>query len=488
MGITKKEKRQKQKEDTTLHKEKQAELYKKSCEMHNKAPVTRRDFLGAGLISFGTYFTRASLSSLFLPIIAAADECPTVENSGPALSAFVTLSLAGGWGGASNFLPMNSGGGMLSDYRKLGLGRTPPVEREFGNVPFVGNGISGFLEGIRETAGAGTIGRTAFVAIPNQSQNDSNENQLDSSGMVAKAGLLGENLPNLGTIGSPTGTKHVFALVKPPNPLRVSSYNSIANALGAGQGALASMSKKQQIDLFNAVKKLSDRQVASLSGDSGGKMLAHLVKCATGHNLTAAQNATPSLDVRQHPTHSGVWGVTAGTGANNMNVRFGSMVVAALTGAAGTVGLEMGGYDYHDSTRTTGDRKDKEAGQVIGRILESAARENKKVFINIISDGGVNSPVSNSTSAPWVSEGESGILMFLAYDPAGRPETSKFQIGHFTNAQAADTSFITGENESLAAAAVFANYLKFNGRMDLLEQVIPGTFNTQQLNQVLAIA
>ena len=50
-----------------------------------------------------------------------------------------------------------------------------------------------------------------------------------------------------------------------------------------------------------------------------------------------------------------------------------SMMKLVLEGFAGAGTIEFGGYDYHDGTRATGERKDEIAGQAIGAALEYAA-------------------------------------------------------------------------------------------------------------------
>jgi len=457
----------------------------------NHAPVSRRDFLSAGVIPFMATLTAPTLASMISANKAHAQEagtCPSSNANDPnKLSGFVTLNLAGGAMLAGNYVHMDAGGQTLPSYNKLGLGNSSlPITREFNNAPFAGNGISKLITGIRNTAGE-ALANTAFVAIPCRAQDDSGNNRFDMSGMVATAGLIGQALPNLGTRDSDTGVRQMFSKIKPPNPLRVRSFNDIEGALGgSGTGALANLSTNQKTSFFNLLKNLNESQTARILASSGGEMLSNLVKCASEKNHELASQAPPPADVRQDAGLASIWGVNGNTGAGAQDVVFGSMVLAGLTGAAGTVGLERGGYDYHNNTRTRGDGSDMEAGELIGKILASAAALNEKVFLWVTSDGACSAPVSESRSAPWRSDrGSAGMAMIFAYDPAGRPDTNGFQIGQFNDAQAADDSFITGSSPELAASAAFANYLKFNNKMDLLESVIPGTFSTADLNKII---
>jgi hypothetical protein len=487
-----KKKNEWQRELQAREHEEKVRKFKDYTQAHGHRPVTRRDFLGSGLLSFTASMTLPTLG-MMLPRAAYAQECPSSVSGGAQLVPFITLNLAGGAMLAGNYVPTDRGGQPLGTYNLMGLGNgAVPIEREFGNVPFAGddgtgNLIAKLLVGIRSAATRATLDKTAFVTIPVRSRDDFGMNPFDASGMVAKAGLIGSELPNLGRRQSDTGINHNFAKVKPPRPLVVGSYTDIAGAIELGAtGPLAALNEGQRIDVLRLVNRLSETQTQAVNENAGGRVLASLVRCAVGKNIEIAQAEKPSLDIRQDSSLNTIWGVNGGTAANNEAVVFGSMVKAGLMGVAGTVNLERGGYDYHNGTRTLGDQRDQQAGVVIGRILETAAIMNKRVFLYVTSDGACVSEVSDSRNAPWRSDrGSAGIVYMIAFDPARRPQTSGHQIGHFTEGQAADNTFVTGNSPELAASTVFANYLKFNNRMDLVQSVIGDTFNTSQLDQVI---
>lgn len=477
-------------ENLKIAQEEKRRLFESYCRMHNRAPVYRRDFLAAGIQSFAAYMFMPTLFSVLgrSGVAAAAGiDCPKPQDAANRLSAFITLNLSGGAAMGANFVPRDRGGQLLGSYNKMGMGSGSglPLVTEFGNASFAGGGISKMLTGIRERASAATLSRTAFVGVCVRSQDDTSNNTLDASGLVAKAGLIGERLPNLGTQQTDTGVNQRFAYIKPPNPLRVGRYSDIAGALSPA-GTLATLNNSQKAGLFNLIEKLSDSQKMTVEQYAGGNMLANLVGCATGTNVEQASAPDPGVDVRNNAQLAPVWQVAANTNQGQRSVVFGSMVLSALTGKSGSVALEMGGYDYHDNSRTTGDARDLEAGRMIGTILESAAVLGQKVFLYVTSDGSVVSEVSDSRSAPWTSDrGDAGVNYMIAYNPGGRPSVSSSQLGYFTTGQAADDKFITGGNTRLATAAVFANYLKFNNRANLFEKVLPGIFTTTDMNTVI---
>ncbi len=165
------------------------------------------------------------------------------------------------------------------------------------------------------------------------------------------------------------------------------------------------------------------------------------------------------------------------------------MAYNALKSNCGSVALELGGYDYHDNTRTTGDARDLEAGRNVGRILETANALGKPVFMYVTSDGAVSSQKSSNQGSPWNSDrGTGGVSYMLYFNPNGRPQTSGFQIGSFTQGQVADDSFVTGNSPEAAAAAVFANYLAVNKRLDLYGGIVGRALDVSLLNQVIKFA
>lgn len=456
-------------------------------------PVSRRDFLSAGIIPFAASMFVPNWMSLILGNQAHAQtamDCPVPDSLIP----FVSLNLAGGAALASNFVPMNAAREPIASYRKIGLGDNQvPIEREFGNAPFAGmnNGvlISKFLVGIRAQATADTLSKTAFIAIPCDSNTDTSNNKFDLSGVITKAGLIGTNLPNLGRVNSRTGFRQSAALVAPPAPLVVSNYTSLLTSIGYSASLGTALNQNQKNSLAKLVSNLSSSQSRKLAAVQGGDGVKKVLDCAGIKNVDVVEKGASVIDPRQNATYSQAWGITANTANTNRDLIFGSMVYNTLVGQAGTSNLELGGYDYHNNTRTTGDTRDQDAGVVVGRILQGAAALQKPVFIYIISDGSVYSPDSADRTAVWAGDrGSNGVSYVLYFNPAGRPATSDFQIGQFNDNQAADTRFITGGNPELSAAAVFANWCQANKRNDLIEKVIGRTFDANQLSQVIKIA
>ena len=69
-----------------------------------------------------------------------------------------------------------------------------------------------------------------------------------------------------------------------------------------------------------------------------------------------------------------------------------------INGYAGAGTITMGGFDYHDGTRATGEMRNFRAGRCIGACLEYAARKDKPLMIYVFSDGSLtrNGMIDNS--------------------------------------------------------------------------------------------
>ena len=453
-------------------------------------PVSRREFLATGIIPFSAWALAPSLSTFLLSPEARAQATDCSGSAGPTYIPFITLNLAGGSGLHSQLVVKNLNGENLTSYNKLGLGAGPGLSfnpvKEFGNVEFSGTAIGGnttglvskFLTGVRDPRAQNTritaLDNTAFIWSAVASTDDNSNNPFDVSGLAVKMGLTGTMLANLGVSDTTTGINQKPALVPPPAPFVVGNVNDLANALGYAS-SLKDMSQPQQLALARAISKFSGSQIRRIASTTGSTFLEKVIECAGLRNADLLAKGVGDVN----PLAVGgalsteiarIWGIQV-TDRTSRSAVFGSLVYNALVGNASTVGLNLGGHDYHDNTRTTGDARDLEAGQIIGKILETAAFVKKPVFIYVCSDGAVVSAASATADAPWASDrGIAGMQYMLAYHPTGRPLTSGFQIGGFNDGQAADGKFPTSTNPELAAQAVFANYAAWNGRMDFLEQ------------------
>lgn len=460
----------------------------------HRKPVTRREFLAAGMIPFAARLLAPSLWTLVLRDNAFAQTAADCPASVPGMIPFITINLSGGPAMAANFVPMGQDGAPLPSYNVMGLGDgAVPIEKEFGNATFAGavNGrlISQFLQGMRNAGGA-ALTKTAFVGSCVQSRDDTTENRFGVEGMLVKAGVAGSLLPILGTDKTPTGIQQRSAVVVPPAPLIVENFSSLTGAIGYAGTLRTALTNSQKSQLSQLIKNLSAQQSRKLASMSTGPELKKLIDCAGIRNTQLVDAGTSGVDPRKDTNAAGalnqIWQINDNTGSGDRKLVFASMVYNVLKQQASAASINLGGYDYHDDSRGTGDARDLEAGTLVGQILASAEALSTPVFIYVTSDGAVSSAESNDRAAPWRSDrGEAGASYMLMYDPQGRRIVKSNQLGWFTRGQVADASFITGANPELASAAVIANYLQVCGKLQMFDAVAPKTFETKDMDTVI---
>lgn len=461
--------------------------------------MNRREFLASGAIPFVASMTMPSLLTMFAKsgVAQAEDLC---KASSVKMAPIVNVNLSGGAGMLAQWIPLNEGREMLQKYQKLGLGISSQlalqVEKAFkNNAPFWSG--SGFLAGLKTNNVAGmaaqAMSNAHFVGMCQQSQNDSDSNKFSVAGLVDKAGLKGKILPPLGRFDNGIGVSNSIAYLKGTPPLIVNNADNIQNALGVAD-RLAQLSTTQKASLFKTITSLSEGQTRKLASMTGGSVLTNLLNSANKDNTTLIENPSSlDIDPRNNAAFAQVWGLNANTAKSSADYVHASLIYNAINGNAGSVGIELGGYDYHGNDRVTVTTpRDLAAGVVVGKILQSFHAMNTKGFIYVNSDGSVGAAPSDTPGASFTADrGEGGVYM-IAYDPTGTVESSDSQLGHMLNspdAEAVDDSFLVGANPEVGAAAIFANYLSFNGMIGKFSS-LPETsrvFDSAQLDKIVKI-
>jgi hypothetical protein len=153
-----------------------------------------------------------------------------------------------------------------------------------------------------------------------------------------------------------------------------------------------------------------------------------------------------------------------------------SVMKLVLNGFAGAGTITLGGYDYHDSTRATGEQRNFKAGQMIGAVLEYAQRLGTPVMVYVFSDGALTSSamVDNSTNGrgklAWQGDNQSvASTFFLVYSPKGRPTpingAASQQIGWFTaDGNVDSTSSPAANSVTQIPEVMILNYMSMIGQ------------------------
>jgi hypothetical protein len=216
------------------------------------------------------------------------------------------------------------------------------------------------------------------------------------------------------------------------------------------------------------------------AGGSADAALKNQVRCsyvksANTANIFAAGPA--GLDPTQDPLIvGGTTPIFTATDFQNQDVQMtASVMKLVIDGYAGAGTISMGGYDYHDGSRATGETRNFTAGQMIGAVLEYAARKGTPIMIQILSDGSLaaNSMVDTSTAGRnklgWQGDNSSvAATLFLVFSPSGRPVlrngVAGQQIGYFSSDGSVVSSSSPAANSiNQIAELIMLNYMGLAG-------------------------
>jgi len=504
-------------------------------------PVTRRELLGAGFLSgsamvlgpawLGGLLKASRADAALSPDIQALltnTQC-NVASSGAGVP-FICFDLAGGanlvgsevivgvQGGQTNFLS-------TAGYGKLGVpGNMVPsssanIDASLGLLWHADGAIKrGIVTKATATTTAGVSG-AVFCAM---SQNDTQSNPHNPMYGIAKAGAQGQLLTLIGTESSVSGgnSQAPMAMIDPSLQPTTISQPSDATALvpippGGTLDPLAVATLESQARISTGTTPQSGAGDTSAftgalsmpSGSTPGVQLytdpntdaalKNQVRCAYVKSAnTADLFGNPSaLDPTKDPNIVGPI-FQASDFQDNDVAATATVMKLVIDGFAGAGTIAMGGYDYHDGTRASGEGRNFKAGQMIGAVLQYAALQGKPVMIYVLSDGSLssNSMVDNSTGGRgklgWQGDNSSvASTFFLAYSPKGRPPlrngAAGQQIGYFSSdGSVVSTSNPAANSVNQLVELVILNYMGLMGT----DSQFTTTFPMQGLGPASALA
>ena len=501
-------------------------------------PVTRRDFLAAGMLGAqGMVIGSAWLGTLLkaqaaraggldadIQALLGSGQCNIPSGSGSL--PFIVFDLAGGAnlvgsealvgtaGGQANFLS-------VAGYGKLGVpGNMVPTSSTFVSsaLGLLWHSDGAILRGILTKASATTQAGVNGAVIPAMSQNDTQSNTINPMYGIAEAGAKGTVVNLVGTNSSTSGGNSAALMYTiqpslqpttiqrpsdavalapvtpgggPPDPLAVAELESearISTGSTPYQGA-GSTGSEFSGALSNPSGSTPGVQLVP-GGGSADAALKNQVRCsyvqaANTANIFAAGPA--GLDPTQDPLIvGGTTPIFTAADFQNNDVQMTAAVMKlVIDGYAGAGTISMGGYDYHDGTRATGETRNFTAGQMIGAVLEYASRKGTPVMIQIMSDGSLtsNSTVDTSTAGrnklSWQGDNSSvAATLFLVFSPNGRPAlrngVAGQQIGYFSS----DGSVVSGSSPAANSVnqipeLIMLNYMGLMGTDAQFASVFP---------------
>ena len=505
----------------------------------HKVPVTRRELLGAGLRSAPALVIgpawlgmalRANkaqaqtiqLSSDIQSMLTNKADCNV--NTGAAKVPVICFDLAGGanlvgsevlvgqQGGQANFLT-------TAGYGKMGVpGNMVPsaagfVDSTFGLLWHTDGAI---LRGMKTTATTpATAAGTNGAVICAMSQNDTGQNPHNPMYGLAIAGSRGRLLNLVGNVSSVSGgnSASVPYMINPlfqPTTIAVPADDvALVSSSGAAPDpvSIAVLESQTRIsgghDLTPAGGPGESQFTGVLSqpaGTAGVNLISaagtpditlkQQVRCAYAQAVYTASAFSPTqLDPLQDTLITGGAApiFTAAQMASDNDIKKTASVMKLVCNgfaAAGTITL--GGFDYHDSTRATGETRNFKAGQMIGAVLEYAQRVGTPLMVYVFSDGSLSSSSMVDTSAAgrdklaWQGDNQSvASTFFLAYSPKGRPQllngVAGQQIGYFTADGSVDASSSPAANSVTQIPEVMLlNFLGLSGQAAQFSTFVPG--------------
>jgi hypothetical protein len=506
-------------------------------ENHPK-PVTRRELIGAGLRSAPALVigpawlgmalkpnkANAKLVDDILGLTAKGQCGLATSSSGIPVICFDLAGganlvgsevLVGQKGGQSNFLT-------TAGYGKMGLpgNMVPTAGSTFINSSFglLWHSDGAILRGMQTKASAGTAANTNGAVICGMSQNDTNTNPHNPMYGIAAVGARGRLLNLVGNESSVSGGNSMAYNPNPlfqPTTIAVPSDDvALVSTGGAAADPVSIAVADSQVRIsggtsayngsssdgteFSGVLAASNAKTAQ-AGDPGVNLYAgnpsldgaikNQVRCAyVQAAYTADAFGDPSaLDpTKDANITGGATPIFTATDFQDSNVqKTASVMKLVCNGYAAAGTITIGGYDYHDSTRATGETRNFLAGQLIGAVLEYAARIGKPLMVYVFSDGSLSSSSMVDTSTAgrnklaWQGDNQSvSSTFFLVYNPSGRPSllngAAGQQIGYFTADGAVDPSSSPAANSVMQIPEVMLlNYLGLHGMTSQFSQFFP---------------
>lgn len=454
-------------------------------------PVSRREFLGRGLI--------AGTSTIFLPSLAtissrahAVCEVGAPDNGliGAGKIPFMAIDqggganiagsnvMVGGVNGQENFLPDDA-------YETLGLPSaiSPSavgVDRQFG-IAFHPN--SAMLRGMLDKTSAGTRANVNGTVIPARSENDTGNNPHNPIYGIARAGANGEFVVSTGTRNSETGGRSdapEYMKSAELSPTRVSNRNEAIGLSGGEADGFPSGSVAQANAILTQLK---------LGQITEAVATEELIQC--GYDKSLETFNSPILPSDLDPEADAFLPVIFPNGelANDRDFRKAAATMkVVVNGFAGCATMEFGGRDYHQDPRPETDGKDFKVGQVIGASLEYAASVGKPLMLYVFSDGAVvadrNNPEDDgngTTKFRWRSDNSqraaSAIFVYSPLKTAAeimRNGNVSQQLGAFKADGTIDTGSSPYANSVVTLAEVCVlNYMALHGDQGNFGGVLP---------------
>ena len=462
----------------------------------HRRPVTRRDFLAQGLIAGTGIVLSPSLFGLLRKSDAAfAQSMECVLSGGAGRIPFLCFDLAGGASVAGSNVMVGGPGGQLdflsaAGYEKLGLpdSMLPTLPGQLNTeLGLAFHSDSAFLRGILSKTSAATRANVNGAVICARSENDTQNNPHNPMYGIAKAGASGDLVTLVGTNASESGGRSVapMDMIDPSiRPTKVDRPRDVTGLVDTGR-LVELLDANDAGAVMRAVERISELKLAKMTEE---EIIESLIRCGYLQSTRLVEQfgnpslLDPLLDAELTGQATSIFAANEITRSDFLKTA--SVMKLVVNGLAGAGTIEFGGYDYHDSSRATGEIKDFTAGQAMGAALEYAARQGRQLMLYVFSDGSVDSDGTLDNSANgrgkgvWKSDdSQTAAVFILVFDPAGRPQLTRpeaQQIGYFRPSDSLETGATRiSNNVDQLVEAVVLNYLALHGEVGRFASVLP---------------
>jgi hypothetical protein len=504
-------------------------------------PVTRRQLLGAGFISAPALvmapawlgaLLKAQNANAALPDAFAKTYCGATAMGAGAGSTgpvpFITIDLAGGANLIGSEALVGVNGGQMNflsaaGYSRLGVpGDQVPATGAHIDVSagLAFHADSAILRGIKSRAAA-ALPNVNGVVIPAMSQNDTGNNPLNAMYAIAKGAQqipsaadptkpaqFGSIITLCGTQSSVSGGNSAApaAFIDATlQPTKIASATDDTGLVSSGgqvpQATIAAMESQARItggvDPAALAGVLSAEVLTGSTPSTTDTTLTKQLRCAYAKSAVNAAGDPNALNPTADTNIQAASGAIFTTTEYNADADYrktAAVMKLVMNGYAGAGTITLGGYDYHDSTRASGEVKNEHAGVIIGAILDYARRLNTPVMIQVISDGSLSSTGKADTTTQgrnklgWQGDAQQTAASFiLVYNPKGRPTVTVpgNQIGFMNSDGTVNaTSSPAANANNLLVQMVMLNWMALNG----VESKFDTAFPTQGLGAATARA
>ncbi|MEJ1962491.1 MAG: hypothetical protein WDO56_13495 [Gammaproteobacteria bacterium] len=492
-------------------------------------PVTRRELIASGLMTGPAVVAATGLlgmlarsnranASLSTDMNDLKSPCKIVPGAGKI--PFICFDLAGGANLNGSEILIGGKGGQLdflstAGYGKLGLpGDMVPnapnaasttndfINRAFGAAWHSDGAI---LRGMLERTTPATQALTNGCAIAARSENDTANNPHNPMYGILRAGARGELLTLIGSQASDSGGNSMApaAMIDPSNrPTKVDRSSDVTGLVDTGELATLLPQADATKVLESMVRISGGNDLAGV--ETNGKLgkvtlgtrdaaIRDSVRCAYLKSADLADRFSDqsALNPDKDPAivdpttarAGGIFGLTEYQGDGEFR-KAAAVMKMVISGYAGAGTITMGGYDYHDGTRASGEMRNLRAGRCIGACLEYARIKNVPLMIYVFSDGSLNATnmVDSSTNGRgkfgWQGDNQSvAASFFLVFNPNGKPQAITpdaaggnvgKQIGYYRADGSIETSSHPGANAvNLLVETVVLNYMALHGEAGL---------------------